>query len=59
MAEFVDRSVKIATDISKQTGGKLKDFRAALKDGEAAFPDLVALKKDVVSFARTFPTVGF
>lgn len=31
VAEFFDRAVKITTAIKKETGPKIKDFRAALK----------------------------
>jgi hypothetical protein len=43
----------------KQTGTKLKDFKAALENGPEAFPDLVALRNDVQKFAQQFPTVGY
>jgi glycine hydroxymethyltransferase len=56
---FFDRAVKIAQAIKKETGPKVKDFRAALKDGPGKYTDLVQLKADVVEFAKKFPTVGF
>jgi hypothetical protein len=31
VAEFFDRAVKITSAIKKETGPKIKDFRAALK----------------------------
>jgi len=59
VAEFFDRSVKIAQSIKKDTGAKIKDFRAALKDGGSKYPEIAKLKADVVTFAKQFPTVGF
>ena len=59
MAEFFDRSVKIAQTIKKDTGNKIKDFRAALQDGGSKYPEIAKLKGDVVTFAKQFPTVGF
>jgi hypothetical protein len=59
VAEFFDRAVRITEAINAQTGGKMKDFKTALQDGPAAFPDLVKLGDDVRTFARGFPTVGF
>ncbi len=59
VATFFDRSVAIAADIKKTTGGKVKDFKAALEHGPEKFPALVALHQEVTAFARKFPTVGF
>lgn len=61
VAEFFDRGVAIAEQVRQQTGvtAKIKDFKAVLEKGPEAFPALVALKKDVTEFARSFPTVGF
>ena len=57
VVDFFDRGVKIALDI-KAEGGKLKDFRAKLKEpGHAG--TIGQLKKDVSAFASGFPTVGF
>eukprot|EP01034_Spumella_vulgaris_P022694 gene22694-28845_t len=59
VAEFFDRSVSIAQDIKKQTGGKIKDFKAAVEKGPEKYPALVALGEEVTTFARKFPTIGF
>ena len=59
VAEFFDRGVVIAEAIRKQTGSKIKDFKAALENGADSFPDLLQLNKEVSEFARTFPTIGF
>jgi glycine hydroxymethyltransferase len=59
VAEFFDRAVTIADDIKTKTGGKIKDFKAALENGPDDFPALVQLKNEVIDFARKFPTVGF
>jgi glycine hydroxymethyltransferase len=59
VAEFFDRAVDITQGIKKQTGTKLKDFKAALENGPSNYPELVQLQKDVVTFARQFPTIGF
>ncbi len=59
MAEFFDRAVNITVDIKKQTGSKIKDFKASLEQGPDNFPALVQLGKEVKAFAQSFPTVGF
>ncbi|PSC74475.1 serine hydroxymethyltransferase [Micractinium conductrix] len=57
VAEFVDRSVKIAADLKKASGLKLKDFRELLEKEEPAA--LATLRKEVEDFAKQFPTIGF
>ncbi len=61
VADFIDRGVKLAVDIKKNVSGtKVKDFKAALgEDGGAWREPITALREDVHSFARHFPTVGF
>lgn len=59
MGHFFDRAVKIAQEIKKETGPKIKDFKEALREGPGKHQALVDLKKDVVAFAQKFPTVGF
>ncbi|KAJ2499378.1 Serine hydroxymethyltransferase, cytosolic, partial [Coemansia sp. RSA 2049] len=60
VAEFVDRAVAIAVDVSKQVPSKkFADFKAALGDDVDAVPALGALRSEVVEFSRSFPAVGF
>jgi len=59
VADFVDRSVKIAQKLKEQTGPKLKDFKALLEDGNPLPPDVAELRADVEEFAMQFPTIGF
>lgn len=59
VAEFVDKAVKIAQDLKKQTGPKLKDFKEALADGKPVPGSLEALRHEVEQFAKKFPTIGF
>ena len=60
VANLVDRGIKLTKKISESVPGKkLKDFKAVLEDGGKQFPEIAALKQDVVAFARTFPSVGF
>jgi glycine hydroxymethyltransferase len=56
VAEFVDRSVHIAANLKKQTGGKLKDFKAHLDTHPS--PEIAALRGEVEAFAMRFPTIG-
>jgi len=56
VAEFFHRGVQIALQLQKKTGSKMADFKAGL---EAGSPELDALRKDVVTFARNFAPVGF
>jgi glycine hydroxymethyltransferase len=59
VAALVDRGIKLTRAISDTVPGKkLKDFKAVLEDGGAAFPALAALRRDVISFARSFPAIG-
>ena len=48
--------MQIALDVKAQ-GGKLKDFRQKITEGENA-EAIEALKKDVSAFASGFPQVG-
>ena len=57
--DFVERSVTITKAIKSGVGPKLKDFKAALADGPAKYPELVELAADVKKFANGFPTVGY
>lgn len=59
VAEFFDRAVQIAVDISKETGPKLKDFKAALAGGVGNHPHLASLADEVKEFSRKFPTIGY
>jgi glycine hydroxymethyltransferase len=59
VAEYFDRCVSIAEEIKAETGGKIKDFKAALENGPDKYPKLVALREEVVKFSRSFPTIGF
>ncbi len=59
VVEFFDRAVSIANKVKDQTGGKVKEFKAALANGPAAYPELVQLRDDVTKFSRKFPTIGF
>ncbi|KAJ2442763.1 Serine hydroxymethyltransferase, cytosolic [Coemansia sp. RSA 2424] len=60
VAGFVDRAVGIAMDVAKNVkSSKFADFKAELGDDVASVPELDALKREVVDFARSFPAVGF
>lgn len=60
VAEFFDRAVSIAVKLAKtEKGKKLKDFKDLCAVGPSVDPELVTLRKDVMDFACTFPTVGF
>jgi glycine hydroxymethyltransferase len=59
VAEFFDEAVNISLSIKGSLESKkLKNFMAALPD-ENANADVLALRKEVVEFASSFPTVGF
>jgi glycine hydroxymethyltransferase len=60
VAEFFDRAVAIAVKLKKtEQGKKLKGFREMCAVGPSVDPELEVLRKDVMEFACTFPTVGF
>jgi len=60
VADFFDRAVAIAIELSKTEKGKtLKGFKELCSVGPSVHPELVKLRKEVSSFACTFPTVGF
>jgi len=52
---FMDRTMKIALKLQAKSGPKLKDFIASLAGDE----EIAALKKDINTFAITFPMPGF
>jgi len=55
IAVYLDRACKIALRIQAKTGRLLKDFVAAAAEDE----EVKALKKEVETFARSFPMPGF
>jgi len=56
VAELVHRGVQIAAKVDKDAGAKtMKAFRDTLAGKD--YPEIAALKKDVVDFASSFPTV--
>uniref|UniRef100_A0A7S3Q0M1 Serine hydroxymethyltransferase n=1 Tax=Chaetoceros debilis TaxID=122233 RepID=A0A7S3Q0M1_9STRA len=60
VAEFFDRAVAIAVKLKKtEQGKKLKGFREMCAVGPSVDPELEVLRKDVMEFACSFPTVGF
>jgi glycine hydroxymethyltransferase len=60
VADFFDRAVAIANELSKTEKGKtLKGFKEMCSVGPSVHPELVKLRKEVSDFACTFPTVGF
>lgn len=56
VAEFVDRSVKIAHAVKQKTG-KLQSFRDSLINEPPK--ELEQLRHDVEAYAKQFPTIGF
>jgi glycine hydroxymethyltransferase len=54
IAEFLDRGMKIAIEIQKQSGKMLKDFLAAVVDNA----EVKALKQEVEAWASSFPMPG-
>lgn len=59
VADFFDEAVQITSKIKGDLESrKLKDFLASLPD-ENANDDILALRKKVVAFASSFPTVGY
>lgn len=60
VAEFFDRAVAIAVKLKNtEQGKKLKGFREMCAVGPSVDPELEVLRKDVMEFACSFPTVGF
>ncbi|KAG7337289.1 serine hydroxymethyltransferase, partial [Nitzschia inconspicua] len=60
VADYFDRAVAIAVELKNtDQGSKLKGFREMCAVGPSVHPDLVQLRKEVMEFACTFPTVGF
>eukprot|EP00742_Colponemidia_sp_Colp-10_P001484 GILJ01001594.1.p1 GENE.GILJ01001594.1~~GILJ01001594.1.p1 ORF type:complete len:514 (+),score=79.76 GILJ01001594.1:42-1544(+) len=57
IGELLDRSVKIANDIKKEAGPKVKDFKDFLDKTE--IPAVKQLRADVEGFGKSFETVGF
>lgn len=59
VANFFHKAVQITMDITNTTGPKLKDFKEYLLTNEDKLPEIIRTKKEVVAFARQFPTIGF
>jgi len=60
VAEFFDRAVTIAVKLKNtDEGKKLKSFKAMCAVGPSVDPELQTLRRDVMDFACSFPTVGF
>jgi glycine hydroxymethyltransferase len=58
VAQFLDRGIKLAIEISAKSGAKTtEEFKKACT--VEAFPALVDLRNEVTQFARQFPVVGF
>lgn len=57
VAELIDRGVTLTIELKKQIGGKLKDFRSVI--GTNPPKELLELKADAESFAKSFAPVGF
>ena len=55
IAAFLVETLEIALKIQEQSGPKLKDFVALLKDNA----DIAALRKRVHEYASKFPMPGF
>ncbi|KDQ60134.1 hypothetical protein JAAARDRAFT_45971 [Jaapia argillacea MUCL 33604] len=60
VADFLHRAVQLSLDIQKETGSKLlKDFeRVATKGDSEGRKKVIALKKEVETFARKWPLPG-
>merc|ERR1711879_686152 len=57
VGEFIAEAVSIAAKVQSQSGPKLAEFKRVLKESPPG--ELLALKKDVESFASRFETIGF
>mmetsp|Transcript_18024 Transcript_18024/g.40990 ORF Transcript_18024/g.40990 Transcript_18024/m.40990 type:complete len:473 (-) Transcript_18024:168-1586(-) len=55
IAELLGKALQLTVKIQEKTGPKLKDFIAALVDNS----EVEAIRKEVNSFATTFPMPGF
>merc|ERR1712232_346055 len=60
VANYFDRAVSIAVELKNTDKGKtLKGFKKMCAVGSSVDSELEQLKKDVIKFACSFPTVGF
>jgi len=60
VGNFLHEGITIATEIKKQIQGKkLSEFMKELEDGGSSFPQIGELRKRVVEFSTSFPTIGF
>jgi len=57
VGDFINRAIDVAAEVQKISGPKLVDFRRVLREEPPA--SLLALKKEVESFATRFETIGF
>ena len=58
IADFIDRTVSIASGIKKQTGAKLSDYKQFIHDNINSLDEVQKLKKEVQQFAEQFPLPG-
>merc|ERR1712157_113541 len=57
VGEFIGEAIDIASEVQKQSGPKMVEFKKVLKESPPG--RLLALKSEVENFASRFSTVGF
>ncbi|OWF52625.1 serine hydroxymethyltransferase, cytosolic-like [Mizuhopecten yessoensis] len=58
VVEFIDRGIQLAIETQSNCGPTIKEFNAKVHEDETVKAKIEALKKEVESFALTFPLPG-
>ncbi len=60
VVDILHKAVQIALQVQSQTKGtKFADFKETLGESGKGYPEIEALKNEVVEWTREFPVVGF
>lgn len=59
VVDFIDRSLKIAKEITKISGPKVAEFNKTIEENSSFKTQIQNLKQEVENYSRTFPLPGF
>lgn len=59
VVDYIDKSLKLAQEITKISGPKLADFNKVLDENKEVQAKVNKLKEEIENFSRSFPLPGF
>ncbi|XP_073945472.1 serine hydroxymethyl transferase isoform X2 [Choristoneura fumiferana] len=59
VVDYIDKSLKLAQEITKISGPKLADFNKVLEENKEIQTKVNKLKEEIENFSRSFPLPGF